>query len=455
MPPIPISAAERAAALAALGKAKMGTTDNDVKVFVLGQRAHAEARDEAAKKEEAKAVAKKKADDAAEEKKKKADAAAEEKKKKEDAVAEEKKKKAEEAEEKRKAEEEKIKKAEEEKNKQAEADAKKKAGDDAVNGDAKKKADEEEKKAAEVRKRVREKAEDVDEEKVTDASIFKETKKEIMEGAFGKDPYNAPITGVYGRNLVYLVKMLGTAVLPTAYQALTQRIKALQDRDPALWAELQANLATLSGDGGALPMIGIGKDLDMLLEVIAIALTAQDARHQLRYALNVLLRRMKLATWSQKDLKETPCSVSDVSTHMNAVAADTGYKSELWRMGDVLVLAVVLAPVNVPGGALWDAAGGGYGGRGDGGGGGRGGPRGPRRGGDGGRGWMAPGPYGMLRAAKGRIPPYVPRWDPAYNECWRCGSMMHQSLGCTAVPKCFGCAQIGHEATTCPTNKLT
>ena len=350
MPPIPISAAERAAALAALGKAKMGMTDNDVKVFVLGQRAHAEARDEAAKKEEAKAVAKKKADDAAEEKKKKADAAAEEKKKKEDAAAEEKKKKAEEAEEKRKAEEEKIKKAEEEKNKQAEADAKKKAGDDAVNGDAKKKADEEEKKAAEVRKRVREKAEDGDEEKVTDASIFKETKKEFMEGAFGKDPYNAPITGVYGRNLVYLVKMLGTAVLPTAYQALTQRIKALQDRDPALWAELQANLATLSGDGGALPMIGIGKDLDMLLEVIAIALTAQDARHQLRYALNVLLRRMKLATWSQKDLKETPCSVSDVSTHMNAVAADTGYKSELWRMGDVLVLAVVLAPVNVPGG---------------------------------------------------------------------------------------------------------
>ena len=236
MPPIPISAAERAAALAALGKAKMGMTDNDVKVFVLGQRAHAEARDEAAKKEEAKAVAKKKADDAAEEKKKKADAAAEEKKKKEDAVAEEKKKKAEEAEEKRKAEEEKIKKAEEEKNKQAEADAKKKAGDDAVNGDAKKKADEEEKKAAEVRKRVREKAEDGDEEKVTDASIFKETKKEFMEGAFGKDPYNAPITGVYGRNLVYLVKMLGTAVLPTAYQALTQRIKALQDRDPALWS---------------------------------------------------------------------------------------------------------------------------------------------------------------------------------------------------------------------------
>ena len=350
MPPIPISAAERAAALAALGKAKMGMTDNDVKVFVLGQRAHAEARDEAAKKEEAKAVAKKKAEDAAEEKKKKADAAAEEKKKNEDAAAEEKKKKAEEAEEKRKAEEEKIKKAEEEKNKQAEADAKKKAGDDAVNGDAKKKADEEEKKAAEVRKRVREKAEDGDEEKVTDASIFKETKKEFMEGAFGKDPYNAPITGVYGRNLVYLVKMLGTAVLPTAYQALTQRIKALQDRDPALWAELQANLATLSGDGGALPMIGIGKDLDMLLEVIAIALTAQDARHQLRYALNVLLRRMKLATWSQKDLKETPCSVSDVSTHMNAVAADTGYKSELWRMGDVLVLAVVLAPVNVPGG---------------------------------------------------------------------------------------------------------
>ena len=498
MPPkFTMTAEERKDAIAVLKDMGESSNDSEIRAYVLGRRAverRALVTTESAKKkkadEEAAAAEKKKKED---EEKKVADAA-EKKKADDEAAAAEKKKK------------------EDEEKKASDAAEKKKADEDAAAADKKKKEEEEKKakedvKAAAVElKRLRD--HDGDDEKVTNASIFIEQKNEIMSSVFGPR-WMANLAsgvvedGIFGQTLTHVSKTIAQAPLP-GYEGIAGRMKSVGERDPKRFQDMMAKIAALPVAGGLLNVTGA--DLDLLCEVVGISYmgSSGETRFPLRFVLNVLHRREKLKTWSCKDLMESK-SPSDVTTWMDngQRGLNLGTKSELWKFGDTVSVAQGWVDGNTMhhdgsqvsyhfggggfgGGGFGGGGfgGGGFGGGGFGGGGshvggntvypadsasnvggyqaqghrGRGGQRGGRGDGGGrgrGGGVQGPGPFGMLRAAKARTPPYRPVWDPAYSECWRCGGVGHMSAGCTRPVKCFGCALVGHCATACPTNTLT
>ena len=396
-------------------------------------------------KDKVKDAADKKLDDA---KKKEEQKKAAEEKKKSDAEAA-----------KKKAEEDAQKKIEDDQ--KAADDAKKTADDDAAkkaddgkkraDEDAKKKTADEKKKAEDDRaaaKRAREADDDMDGLQSA-ARIFRQ-KRDIMEIMFGKDWMTLPIGGVWEATCIYIIKMLGGGNFSPKYAAIQARWKSLEERDTARVQFIMSLLSVMTVAG---PLDLAGRDLEILAEMLAIAILGNEcaARHNLRFVLNILLRREKLLSWTEKDLRETE-TPSDLTMYMNAKVPGSGTQSELWRFGDAVVIAVGVGGGNGGGGGdgYGGGGGGGYGGGGvarGGGGGGRGG----------GRGGGGGGPFNILYAlseAKRRVPAYVPVWDPQPHECSRCGGTGHRANVCRAVMKCFGCGRTGHAATTCATNKM-
>ena len=397
-------------------------------------------------KDKVKDAADKKLDDA---KKKEEQKKAAEEKKKSDAEAA-----------KKKAEEDAQKKIEDDQ--KAADDAKKTADDDAAkkaddgkkraDEDAKKKTADEKKKAEDDRaaaKRAREADDDMDGLQSA-ARIFRQQKRDIMEIMFGKDWMTLPIGGVWEATCIYIIKMLGGGNFSPKYAAIQARWKSLEERDTARVQFIMSLLSVMTVAG---PLDLAGRDLEILAEMLAIAILGNEcaARHNLRFVLNILLRREKLLSWTEKDLRETE-TPSDLTMYMNAKVPGSGTQSELWRFGDAVVTVVGVGGGNGGGGGdgYGGGGGGGYGGGGvarGGGGGGRGG----------GRGGGGGGPFNILYAlseAKRRVPAYVPVWDPQPHECSRCGGTGHRANVCRAVMKCFGCGRTGHAATTCATNKM-
>ena len=392
----------------------------------------------------------------ADDEKKKADAESKKKADEDAKKAEEDKKKADAD---KKAADDDKKKAEEEK-KNADAEDKKKTDEDAKKAeDDKKKADADKKKTDEAAaKRAREVDDDQDGLQ-TASRVARQQKRDIMEVMFGKNWMTLPIAGIWDTTILYIIKMLGSGNFSVKYAAIRDRFKALEERDTLKMQQIMAMISVMTVAG---PLDLAGRDLDLLAEIIAIAILGNEGapRHILRYVLNMLLRRDKLSSWTEKELKETE-TPSDLTNFMNAKTPGSGTQSELWRFGDTV------AQVEVGGGGGYGGGGGGgYGGgggggaRGGGGGGGRGGGYGGggHGGGGGGHGGGGSGGLGnilfMLRDAQRRVPAYVPVWDPQNNECSRCGGTGHRAFACRGVVKCFGCGQTGHAATACPTNKL-
>ena len=384
-------------------------------------------------------------------------------KKKEDQKKTDEEKKKSEAEAKKKAEEDAKKKteddqkaADEEKKKTNDAaakkddDAKKKADEDAMKADDAKKAADVKKKAEEDKaaaKRSREADDDLDGLQSA-AKVFRQQKRDVMEVMFGKDWQTLPIAGVWETTVLYIMKMLGGGNFSIKYAAIQARWKALEERDTARVQHIMALLSAMTVAG---PLDLVGRDLEILAEMIAIAILGYEcaARHALRYVLNIILRREKLSSWTEKDLRETE-TPSDLTSYMNAKVPGSGTQSELWRFGDAV------AQIELGGGGGYGGGGGGGfgGGGGDGYGGGRGGGGGGRGGGRGGGGGGPVNLLSVLWEAKRRVPAYVPVWDPQPNECSRCGGTGHRSFACRGAVKCFGCGQTGHAATACPTSRM-